>query len=235
MAARLASTKSDAQEGDSGGARCQGIVNAISHVDCVLRIALGKDADQAFGIGLGARHILDGDDVLEEAPDAATFQGMVEFGSGTASEDGQLRAPGEPLEVLAGQEPFFAGHVTRTVIAPIQLDELALYFFVFEFSTERLNPGRGKIPIVVEARLILPVLHLSAGHPLAGKELHGFQGGAMEGATHVHQNAVHVEDDDLRMEFPSLCSRFQGWQMLSGGKFKAGIGRFRPTHPRFRP
>lgn len=199
MPTGFAFSKRDAEKGNPGRSRRQGVVDAISYINGGPGITLFENADQALRVRLRARDILDRNDTLEEAPDATPLEGVIKFLSRAAGKDGQLRAPGEALQMLAGQQPFFARHITRAVAAPIQLHELALHFFIFDFSAERLYPRRRKIPIVVETRLIFPVLELSAGHVFAGKELHGFESGTVKGAAHVHQYAVDIEDDDFRM------------------------------------
>ena len=195
MTSRFAPSKSDPDEGYPGRLRCQGVVDVVSNIYGGLRVASLEYLQQALGVRFRARDIFHGYNALEEPADAASFQGVVEFLSRSSREDRQFRAFGQLLQVSDGQEPFFAGHVSRALLAPIEFDEFALHFFVFEFTAERLNPGRRKLPVVVETRSIFPIVQLCPSHSLAGEKPDRFKRGSVKGTAHVHQYAVDIEDD----------------------------------------
>ena len=71
----------------------------------------------------------------------------------------------------------------------------------------------GELPVVVPAALVLVVLDLLAGDGVAGEVLDGLRDGFAVGFGDVHQDAIHIEDEE---RFASIPDLFQCRQQAAG-------------------
>ena len=133
--------------------------------------------------------------------DAEPLERVAQLVPRPSSEDPKLGAPRPPSQQRLRQQPPLAGHVPVAVLAPIEPLILALNVFVCHTPAEQADPGGGEFPVVVVTRTVLPAMNLSAGNALASKIPDRFDGRPVEGFTHVHQDAVHIENHKFDCRF----------------------------------
>src|SRR5260370_20714126 len=105
------------------------------------------------------------------------------------------------LNLPRRHEQLFVSHVSRlAVAAPIKSFEGRARLFVRSWVPKRTDPRGNHGPIVVETGLALPAMQLGIGDALARNIAHCLQSGTPIRAAYVHQYAVHVENQDLRLE-----------------------------------
>jgi len=187
----------DADEGHPGGFGGEGIVNVVPQVDGALGRAAIEDLQEALRVGLGPGDIFGGDNAPEICASLAPVEGVVHFIPDAAGENSEVGLFGEAPQGGKAKKPLFAVHIAIAIGAPVDFEELVLDFVVLLLTAERLHPGGGKLPIVVEAREILPLMELLVSDPLAGEMRYRLQHGLVEGFVDIDEYAVYIEDNDF--------------------------------------
>ena len=119
------------------------------------------------------------------------------IGARAAGEDGEIEILGELFEHAGARDPLLAQN--QAVVAIAEEDGLEVVLHVLEGDVEPAVVADvvGELPIVIPAALILVLLNLLAGGVGAGEVLDGLRDAFAIAFGDVHQDAIHVEDDEF--------------------------------------
>lgn len=133
----------------------------------------------------GMFDVFDRNNVEEIGAHSAAVKRVVGFLTDTTSEESELRPVGETRENRAGKQPFLPGHVSLPVRAPVEFLKFGFHLGIFSLPAERLNPGCGQRPVIVEARTIFPVIQLVPSDAPASEKSYSVNYGAVKRAMDV--------------------------------------------------
>jgi hypothetical protein len=163
-------------------------------------MAASQNLEQPLRVRLRAGDIFDRNDMVKILAHAAPLERVIRLLPDAAGKKSEFCPRSQSRETCSRQEPLLARNVAASaVFAPVELDELVLYFLVALAASQRLYPCRRQPPIVVKPRLAFPALEFLTRHTLAGKEADGLEHCLMKGTAHVHKYTVDVENNDLGM------------------------------------
>src|SRR5205807_10066943 len=124
------------------------------------------------------------------------------------------------LDLPRAHQDFLVANVSGLPVAtPIKLLERGPRLIIRKRLAQRRHPRRYHAPIVVESRLALPLVQLGISHTLARQAVHRIEGRPPVGATHVHQYAIYIKNQDF-----GVC-----WELLAPWccRFPCRVGFFR--------
>src|SRR4029077_15626084 len=121
-------------------------------------------------------------------------------------EEIKLIASGPALDLRGRNQQLFLAHVSRlAVLAPIEWLKSGASFLIRRWPPQRGSPSRNHAPVVVITRLGFPFIQLRPGDAFPGKEAYRLERRAPEAAAHVHQDAIHIEDEYFWREQSSFA------------------------------
>lgn len=211
------------------GLRRERVVNVVADVEGLVRSAAVEDFYQAVGSRFGIGDILDCDDCLEVAADLVAIERVIQFAPIASGENGELGSFRETRETGIAQEPFFLANIALTILTPVNFLVLLFYLVEGDIAAELVDPGSGKFPIVVEAGAIFPDVQLAEGDAFFGEEFYGLKRGQLEGAAHIYQNAIYVENYDGGIGLRSFEARGSGGFAAAGGIRNGSRSILRPS------
>src|ERR1039457_920856 len=171
-----------------------GVVDGVAHIEQFLARKPIRDLQKAFGVGLPVLHVVRGDDRREAFLAPLTLQGYRRFELAAAGEDREVESAGPGLEETVLGEP------------PLAMDEALVQEQIVEVvdhrSVPNLHPKVGadllrQRPVVVPSAGVLVLLYPLACDALAGEMFDGSHDRLAIGFRDVHEDAVHIKDEDL--------------------------------------
>ena len=90
--------------------------------------------------------------------------------------------------------------------APIEFLKARLHHFVRNRLAERRDPIRRQSPVIVVAGAILPLVDFGVGDAPAGEKMNRVDDRLVKRSVHVHQNAIHIKNDEFGRELHRIPS-----------------------------
>src|SRR6266581_4704277 len=197
----------DGHEGDTGVTRRESIVNVVPQIKRAGGIARPKNFMQSFRMWLFVLYVVHRDDSSEILRGGPAFERKGKLLPCSSGEKIQLAAPRPALD-LPGRDdqPFVSNVAGLAVAAPVESLECFAGLVVGNWVAERSHPCGNHGPIVIEARLALPTVQLRVGYALASQMAHRLERRTPIRAADVHEHAVHIKNQDLRLRWQWLAA-----------------------------
>src|ERR1700687_3927081 len=187
--------------------RRQSIIHIVANVQRHPRIASSQNLQQSIRIGLLPRHVIHRYDRTKFPRACPPRKRVSKFLPRPPGKKIQFKSFRPVLYLLGRYQHFLPPHISRPPIAiPIKLLKGVPRLLISRRPPQRRRPVRYHVPIVVVPRLVLPFVKLRPRHPLPGQKPHRLQRRAPETLAHIHQHAVHIENQNFRNRLKSLAS-----------------------------
>src|SRR5882762_1779858 len=119
----------------------------------------------------------------------------------------QFKSTRPPLHLLRRNQHLFPPHIPGPSIEiPVKLLKRVARLLVCCRPAQFRRPVRDHAPVVVISRLTLPFIKLRPGHAFPGQKSHRLQRRAPKTLAHVHQNTIHIKNQNLRNRVKSFAS-----------------------------
>src|SRR6267142_5030513 len=191
-------------------ARCprrQPIVNVVSHVKRRSRIASAQYLQQPVRMRLLPRHVVHRHHATKVPRPRPAFKCISKFPPRPPRKQAQFESLRPPLHLLWRNQHLFPPHIPRpTVEIPVKLLKRVARLLVRRWPAQRRRPVRDHAPVVVISRLALPFIEFRPGHSFPGKKSYCLESRTPKTLAHVHQDAVHIKNQNLRNWVKSFTS-----------------------------